>query len=664
LNREAWIKNLNKYSMLAHIAVSLLLYFFIECVSRHSLSDTIGFIRKGPLVFLYNAFLIYITSCIVFLVRRRVFMRSLLVAFWAGLGIINGVILSYRVTPFTGPDLHLIMDAWKLINVYLSVPMVLLVFAGIVIVIILLVFLWLKAPKYQGKLSYKVNVPVFVMLCVSLWGCTQLALKYRVLSNYFGNIAFAYEDYGFPYCLATTVFNTGINCPQGYSKEYIEKILSTEGDSTEEEDMEKKPNIIFLQLESFFDPVQVEDLKLSQDPIPNFRRLFKEYSSGYFRVPSVGAGTANTEFEVITGMNLRYFGPGEYPYKTILKKTTCESMGYDLKGLGYTAHAIHNNEANFYERAQIFSQLGFDTFISEEYMNIIEETPTGWAKDDILVEQIMDALQSTEGQDYIYTISVQGHGKYPEEPVLTDPEIKVSGIEDEGKRNAFEYYVNQIYEMDAFVQRLIETLEEYGEDTVLVIYGDHLPTMGLKVEDLKNRYLFQTEYVMWNNMGLPKKSENLASYQIGAEVLKQLDIKTGTIFKYHQNRRNTKDYMVDLEELQYDILYGEQYAYGEITPFKPTDLAMGVKPITIDRVSIDEEDKEYLYVIGANFTKYSKVLVEEDIVETQWIDENTLRVKQADIEKGNGIRVAQTAADSERTILSQTDLYMWRNKKD
>ena len=76
----------------------------------------------------------------------------------------------------------------------------------------------------------------------------------------------------------------------------------------------------------------------------------KEYSSGYYKVPSVGAGTANTEFESITGMSLHYFGPGEYPYKSILKETTCESAPYVLKSLGYRTHAIHNNEANFYGR--------------------------------------------------------------------------------------------------------------------------------------------------------------------------------------------------------------------------------------------------------------------------------------------------------------------------
>lgn len=95
--------------------------------------------------------------------------------------------------------------------------------------------------------------------------------------------------------------------------------------------MERDRIFWFLQLESFFDPTLVNYLDISEDPIPNFRKLMKEYSSGYYKVPSVGAGTANTEFETITGMSLHYFGPGEYPYKSILKETTCESAPYVLK---------------------------------------------------------------------------------------------------------------------------------------------------------------------------------------------------------------------------------------------------------------------------------------------------------------------------------------------
>ena len=87
--------------------------------------------------------------------------------------------------------------------------------------------------------------------------------------------------------------------------------------------------------------------------------------------------------------------------------------------------------------------------------------------------------------------------------------------------------------------------------------------MGLTVEDLKNKYLFQTEYVMWDNFGLKKKNENLAAYQMAAEVMDRVGIHEGTVFRYHQARRNTRNYQVDLETLQYDLLYGKRYSYGE-----------------------------------------------------------------------------------------------------
>ena len=90
-------------------------------------------------------------------------------------------------------------------------------------------------------------------------------------------------------------------------------------------------------------------------------------------------------------MRIRSFGPGEYPYKTIMKDRTCESVNYVLKDLGYTSHAIHNHRGAFYGRNIVFSNLGFDTFTSLEYMNNVELTPKNWAKDHILIGEIRAA---------------------------------------------------------------------------------------------------------------------------------------------------------------------------------------------------------------------------------------------------------------------------------
>ncbi|MEE1242889.1 MAG: sulfatase-like hydrolase/transferase, partial [Frisingicoccus sp.] len=172
--------------------------------------------------------------------------------------------------------------------------------------------------------------------------------------------------------------------------------------------------------------------------------------------------------------------------------------------MGYGTHAVHNHSGNFYSRAQVFNNIGFDTFVCKEFMNFVQ-TENGWAKDEVLLTHIEDCLNSTDQQDFVFTISVQGHGSYPEEKLIDNPKITVSGLETEEKNNQWEYYVNQIYEMDLFAKNLVDMMEQRGEPAVVVFYGDHLPTMGLEETDLKSQNLHYTNYVIWDNIGLEKK---------------------------------------------------------------------------------------------------------------------------------------------------------------
>lgn len=649
-----YYKFFNWISLILHVLASAAGYFLIEAMSRHSFTKAWEYMTGKPLVFAYNTLFIFTTTLIVYLFRRRCFFRVLLAIFWLTLGIINGVLLTTRVTPFTGPDLHLITDAMKLAKRYLPMAGVVAVVILFAVFLLLLLWLFIKGPKYRGKLKYRYNLPLVLAGFLVFAGVTQLALEKRVLSNYFGNIAFAYEDYGYPYCLATTIFNTGISCPRDYSEREIKRIQRTEENLPETKEGEY-PNILFLQLESFFDPTLVNYLNISEDPIPTFRSLMEEYSSGYFKVPSVGAGTANTEFETITGMSMHYFGPGEYPYKSILTETTCESAPYVLKELGYSTHAIHNHEANFYGRKSIFPNLGFDTFTSEEYMpKEDQKNELGWVKDSILTDEILKCLDATEGPDYIYTISVQGHGAYPEEPILEEPEITVTGAPTEEKNCQWEYYVNQIHEMDEFVKELVEELSEYPEDVVLVMYGDHLPTMGLTVEDLENKYLFQTEYVIWDNFGLKKQDENLASYQVAAQVMDQIGIHEGTIFRYHQARRNTKNYQVDLETLQYDLLYGERYAYDGEKPFKRTKMRLGLYDVTLDSLQLVSSLDYTYYIRGTNFTPSSQIQINGEWYDTVYVNPTTLMITGTELLDFDRIAVIQRSNSSTRKALSKS----------
>ena len=636
------VQILNRYSLILHALWAMLLVFVIESFSRHSIAEGFLFMIESPLVFLYNALLIFMTFMIVYLVRRRFVLRLALSAIWIYGGYMNGTVLSNRVTPFTAQDVKLLEDLADILDKYMSPDKLLMNVLIVVGALLALYLFWKKGPKYQGKIYYMRNLAGFLAVIAIFAGSTKLALENRVISSYFGNIAFAYLDYGFPYCFSCTLVGTGMNKPYGYSEESIKELTSWE-----EEVPEKLPNIIFVQLESFFDVTTVKYLHCSEDPIPYFRSLMKNYSSGAFKVPSVGAGTANTEFETISGMNMRYFGPGEYPHKTILKKTTCDSVPYALRNIGYNTHAIHNNKATFYSRVDVFPNLGFETYTSKEYMDISNQTPNGWMKDDVLVGAVMDCLESTEEQDYVFTISVQGHGDYPREKLIEDPVITVHGSPTEAKNNQWEYYVNMIHEMDQFVEDLITAVDSTGEDSVIVFYGDHLPTMDLTEEDVTNRYLFDTSYVIWDNMGLEKKDQTLCAYQIGAEVLDQLGIHTGGMVQYHQNRRGTKDYQYDMEILQYDLLYGEGYGYGESGKHEPAEFSMGIIDQTIDKV-VQIQDK--VYIFGENFTTQTKVYINEEFYSTGFINDKLIRVRDLMLEDGDEVAIKQVAPN--KRILS------------
>ena len=639
-------KFMNQFSLIFHLLYACIINLVIESISRHSLFKAWDYMVGTPWTFLFNSYLIFITFLIVYLVRRRVFTRILLTIFWLILGITNGYMLFVRVTPFNAQDLKVLGDAVTLVDKYFSGFEGIMLAIGIIAMIIWIISLWKRGGQYTGKIHYAPALVAIVVCFGTISLVTNFAISKRVVSSYFGNIAFAYEDYGFPYCFSASVFNTGISEPNGYGEETIEKI-SDNGKITEAETGRKKmPNIIFIQLESFFDVNDVEFLTTSEDPIPNFRKLTENYSSGYFKVPSVGAGTANTEFEVLTGMNLRYFGPGEYPYKTVLKKTQVESAATALKKFDYGAHALHNNGGNFYSRADVFNNIGFDSYTSKEFMNILQVTENGWAKDDVLLQHIVNAMDSTEQQDFVFGITVQGHGDYPEEKLLENPRIRVSGLEDEGRKNAWEYYVNQLYETDEFIGDLVEMLEQRGEPTVLFLYGDHLPTMGLESKDLTGRYLYNTNYVMWDNIGLKEVDKNIASYQAMAEVFDRLDIHSGTIFNYHQNRRKTKNYLADLELLQYDILYGEQYVYGgkDNNPVKTGYMQMGILDASIDSIVPHLGDSYSLY--GQNFTKNSKVFVNGEKQEIKFLNNTRIELEDIKLQDGDIIKVCQVGSSN------------------
>lgn len=634
----------NKYSLVFHFILACFLVFIIEVISRRDLISAVTFLSNHTLAFLYNALIIFTSMTLVYLTKYRAQLRLLISGIWIFLGTVNGLILSNRVTPFSYTDMKCISDLFQMQNTtYFTAAEATAVVAVVVSFFVFLVLFFAKGPKYQGT-RRTVFVPVLIAaFCfIGLPATTQAAQNSNVLASYFSNIAQGYSDYGFVYGFSTSVVGRGMDKPSDYSEETIDAIAALVDSASADTAVttENQPNIICVLLESFADPYDINFLELSEDPVPNFHALEENFSTGYLTVPVVGAGTANTEFEILSGMSMQYFGTGEYPYKTILKETDCESIASDLSSIGYGTHVVHNNTATFYSRNNAFSRMGFDSFTSKELMNITDYTPLGsWPTDDVLVKETVKALDATEGQsDFVYTITVEGHGDYPSEKILENPAIAVSGAADEASNNQWEYYVNMIHEVDDFIGDLISAVDRRGEDTIIVFFGDHLPTMGLTNEDMASGDIFKTKYITWNNMGLEKKDADLTSYQLLAEITNQVGIHEGTILRYHQTQSEAETYLSGLENLQYDLLYGKRYAYHGENPYPATDLVMDVEDVTISSVR-KSAYSDSLVVYGSNFTKNTKIFVNDTKVATTYVSPSIIKTSLKNVEDGDIITV-------------------------
>ena len=634
---------------------AFLITLLIETLARQTVTGGFVFLAEHPLVFAYNALIVFTCLSFCMLFRHRIFVFVLIGSVWTTLGIINGLILSNRMTPFTTNDIKEVKDGMSIATNYFSTAQMVEIGLGIIAIVGFVVLLFLKAPVRKNRTNFRMVIPGLLIVCMMMAGGTSIAVRANIVDTYFPNLAYGYRDNGFCYCFVATWLDKGVSRPDNYTADTIrgiftKKELNTTVGYSKMDTAEKHPNIIFLQLESFVDPQIAEDVKLDRDAIPYYHELMKKYSTGKIQVPSMGAGTANTEFESMTGMSVKFFGPGEYPYKTVLLDKSCESIPFDLRNIGYATHCIHNHRGAFYNRNKVLGNLGFETFTSLEYMRSVTKTPKNWAKDYVLTDEIMDTLKETPGSDYIYTISVQGHGKYPTEELIKDPKVKVLEADTDELKWQWEYYANQVYEMDEFVKELTDTLSKFKEDTVLVMYGDHLPAMSDLTDDnlVEGRNIYQTDYIIWDNFGMKKKDMDIYAYQIGAELLDRLDIHNGTMVTYHQNHRKSKTYLADLEALQYDILYGDRYIYnaGGKMPYAGLDLKMGVKDIKISEV-VQIAGK--YYIKGENFTEYSKINLDGEILDTVFLGPTILglneevdpadvgKMKISQVEKGNEI---------------------------
>ena len=651
--------------------LALALTLIVEGFSRGSIPKLISYVLLHPFYFLYNTLIILTTLTASELFKHRKSVLYTTCVAWIALGVAELMVIKERTQPFTSMDLLMLKDAITLTTIYYTWPQIILMFGSIFLVVVLVIWMITKMPK-RRHVNYTLSLSIFCGLLTLCFCLCTLGVSFGYFPRYFDSLVDAYDQYGFATCFTFTFGDMGVAKPSEYSTETVTGIID-EIDSAQataapsptpgphvfdEDDNLAQPNVIYVQLESLFDVNTIIGSEYSEDPTPNFNQLSKDFPSGELYVPSIGGGTANVEFEVLSGMNLDFFGAGEYPYNTILQETTCETVAYNLMEQGYATTAMHNHNGKFYSRNEVYSRMGFEHFVSLEYMPYVTYTEVGWAEDIVLADEIIKAMDATEQRDFVMTITVESHGKYDENYTYKEGDPEVLALPEQINQPKFCSYLHLIHETDKFIGKLIKQLELYEEPVVCVFYGDHLPALDLTSDILTTGNVYASRYIIWNNYGAEFEAPNLQAYRMSANLLKQLGVSGGVICKYHQAAEITstdgaedETYLNNLEVLEYDLLYGDRSSYENgVNPYEPIDLQMGSVPIEITSVS-----NQYgrVLVNGRNFTEYSKILIDGAIYPTAFVSSAQIVAIVDRATPVNEVCVAQLTADG--TELSRTE---------
>lgn len=630
----------------------IFLLFITEYLLRGKVRYVKLLLLNKPGVFLVNYLLILLITSLMFILKRKktfYFLISFVIVTISG---VSKYLTIVRGVPFTYSDMYSIGEALEIAGNYVNLPMIIGVFIFLAVVIGITILLF-KKEKNNKRITSLIN-PILILLTIIVF---PLVTKDQYEKGNMGymrwDITASYKRNGYVFSTIESAVKYIRVKPKGYSKAAIEEIRA-KVDEKEKEDSRKintnKPNMIFIQLEAFMDPTKIKEAKFSEDPIPNFRKICDENKGYMANVPTTGGGTVRTEYEVMTGNNIDYLTPGEIPNNTILKGKYYNSIATTLKSQGYGAHAIHNFQGNFYTRNNAYEKLGFDTFTSIEYMNDYEKNERGWVKDTILTKYIEKALDSTSGSDLVYTITVQGHSAYPGDALkLYDFPIKINGNLEENDKNQLYYYVNQLKETDDFIGDVIDLVDNRKEDTLVVFYSDHMPALNLFQNEDFYLDAYEAPFAFYSNFKINNFDfDNIESYNISSLAMNLAGVEYGPMEKFRTYLKSDENYIKYEELLEYDILFGKNYYLKENEKAKKNTIKMGLDDVTITSL---EHDNDYILIKGTNFTENSSAYINNKKIDTRFVDDKTLKIKQS--KKGDVLVVKQLGRNN--GFLSQSN---------
>lgn len=514
------------------------------------------------------------------------------------LGYANYLKMTYRQEPIYPDDLKMIKEFGLLKDMtgttsfYLLAGMILLVVAG---------GCWAiyrsfkKDKKFQAIRVITLFTTIFALIYIShfnnpnnllrkAYNKTALWIPYSQKMNYY-NTGFIG---GFLYNLKIDPMEK----PKGYSEEKIKEITSHYQKLADEKNKtasEEQPNIIYVMSESFSDPSRLNGVEITGDPLADYYAVADQTYSGQMLSQNYGGGTANIEFEALTGFSMGLFNAQlTTPYTMLVPKMNqLPSIVSTLKDQNYHTTAIHPYNTSMYKRKDVYEVLGFDEFISENtmtYTDTIEDNP--YISDASAYQEVMDLLKEDDTPQFIHLVTMQTHmpydGKYQQLEYTAKTEDN-SGI------SSLENYLQDISYSSQSLKAFTEELKKLSRRTLVVFWGDHLP--GIYSDTIQNsnekHTLHETQFLMFDSQGELEKTEApvTSPFYFAADLMNQTNQQTTGFYQlllalqnelpaferelYYQegqwqreaqlNKKQAELYQA-YEMIQYDIVSGEKYS--------------------------------------------------------------------------------------------------------
>ncbi|SDY12623.1 LTA synthase family protein [Thermoactinomyces sp. DSM 45892] len=637
--------------------LTLLLVVVVELLNRGSFRSLAGWlfdIHDFPSVILTLLIVYSLLSLCIALIGR------VQVAYWVmgvvlvAISFISGIKWRTIDTPMMPWDVLLASEAFDLTGYIQEVSLyMVLVVVGFVTVSIVLIK---KLPHFQKKFSW-LERGIFLVLSVLLLNMayTDKPMPIKKMLGIAHSSVHPVNNYIRNGFLVSTMLNINqvfIEEPKGYSEEKIKSLINRIP-KNEKRNSKDKPNIIVVLSESLWDPTKMKNVKFSKDPLAFYHSLQKKYSNGEMLSPQFGGWTANVEFEVLTGNTVRFLPSGSVAYNQYVNHGV-DSLASILGRQGYNSTAISPTHNWYYQANKVYRNFGFSRYISGEFFEQKKKGPQ--IADSEVAKKIIETTEKSSGSDFIFANTMENHGAYQNKYKASEKTITVEGQMSAETKDLLENYATGTAGADEMLKMLVEHYEKSKEPTIVVFFGDHLPALGANYKAYKEmnyisgsndpdflNKMYRTPLMVWNNY-LPEHQDKLdiSSAFVGPYVL-NLAQKEGTYytdFLYNLSKRfpvippqdsykkmgiKPED-LADYRMLQYDILFGKRYGYGNLKDqIASKNYIYGYGEMSIDHVVLQGSGQgKSIRVTGKTFSDPSKIFLDGKELETSYQPDGSL----------------------------------------